>query len=173
MEKLGIECKQLMTKEIKEKIEQSPHLFIASFNRMVVPEQEQLRRKLKEIDASFLVLKNRILKRIFQQLNLENLSALMQGLIALALGGRNYVSVSKTLVDFAGKHQNFKILGAYLDEQFLDLNSVKRLASISSKETLFVQIVYGVKSPIQGLVNTLSATIKKFVVVIDKIKENK
>ncbi len=141
MEKLGIECKKLMAKEIKERLKQSSNLFITSFNTTTVPEQERLRRKLKEIDVSLLVLKNRIVKQVFQQLNLEELASLMQGLTAVTLGGRDPVCVSKALVDFAGKHENFKILGAYIDEQLLDLNSIKRLAAIISREALLAQIV--------------------------------
>lgn len=173
MEKLGIECKQLMAKEIEERLSTSPSLFVTSFKATAVPEQEKLRRKLKEVDASFVVVKNRLAKRVFQQLNLKSLTPLMQGLTAVTFGGRDYVCVSKTLVDFAGKHEDFKILGGYVEEQLLDSNSIKRVAAIPPKEVLLAQVVYGFKTPIQGLVNTLSATLKKFVVVIDKIREKK
>ena len=175
MEKLGLgkECKQLMAKEIKERLGQTSQLFITSFNNIGVSEQESLRRKLNEIDASLFVVKNRLAKEVFRQLKLETLTPLMKGLTAISLGGRDVLSVSKTLVDFAGKQENFRILGAYVDKQALRPAWVKRLASIPSKETLLAQIVYGLKLPLQGLVNTLSGTIKKFIIVINKIGENK
>lgn len=173
MEKLGSECKKLMAKEIKERLKSASCLFVTSFNTMAVSKQEQLRRKLKEINASLFVVKNRIVRQTLQQSNFEALATLMQGMTALTLGGDDSIAVSKALVDFTKKNENFKILGAYVDEQLLDLDSVKRLAAIPSKETLFVQIVYGFKTPIQGLVNCLSATIRNFVVVLDKIREKK
>jgi len=173
MEKLGIECKKQMIKEIKERLEDYPNLFLSSFKGMIAPEQDQLRHKLKEIDVSLVVVKNRIAKQAFQQSGLEILLPMMQGLTAVALGGEDCILPSKVLVDFARKSENFKILGAYVDEQLLDSDSVKRLAAIPSKEALLAQVFCGFKSPIQGLVNTLSATIKKFVIVIDKIKEKK
>ncbi len=173
MEKFGIECKKLMAKETKERLKESPGFFVASFKAMAVSEQEELRRKLKEIDVSLFVVKNRIAKRAFKELKQEAVAALLQGPAAITLGGCDSISISKALVNFAGKHENFKILGAYLDEQVLDLSSVKTLASIPSKEVLLAQIVGGFKSPIQGLVTSLSAMIKKFVIVIDKIREKK
>ncbi len=175
MEKPGIgrECKQLMAKEITASLKESTELFVISFNGMAVSEQDKLRRKLNEVDASLVVVKNRLAKQALRELKLEDLSTLMQGLTALSLGGRDTLTVSKTLVDFAQKQENCKILGAYVDRQLLDQNSVKKLASIPSKEALLSQIVYGLKSPIQGLVNCLSATIRNFVVVLDKIRENK
>jgi len=175
MEKLGLgrECKQLMAGEIKERLKQASELFITSFNTVAVCEQEKLRRKLNEIDASLLVVKNRLAKQAFQQLNLEGLTVLMKGLTAISWGGRDVLSISKALVDFAEKQENFRILGAYVDKQVLDPGSIKKLASIPSKEALFAQIVYGFKSPIQGLVNCLSATTRNFVVVLDRIREKR
>ena len=120
MEKLGLKCKQLMAKEIKERIEQSPALFITSFEQLLVPEQDSLRSKLKETGASFFVVKNRLAKRIFKELDRESLAPLIQGLTAISLGTDNAVSISKALVEFAGKYKNFKIMGAYVDKQPLD-----------------------------------------------------
>lgn len=162
-----------MAKETKEKIKNSSTLFIASFNMMPVSEQDLLRSKLKEIEASLFMVKNRIVKRTLKELDQENIASLLQGPTAIALGGRDSVSVSKTLVNFAGQHETFKILGAYVDDELLDASSVKRLASIPSREVLLAQVIGGLNSPIQGLVNSLSATIKKFVLVIDRIREKK
>ena len=173
MEKFGVECKKLMVEEMKERLQGSCALFITSFNTMGVSEQDELRRKLKEVNASLLVVKNRLAKLAFKQLNHEAIASLLQGPTGITFGSGDSLSVSKTLVNFAGKHENFKILGAYFDQQLLDPNSVKELASIPSKEALLAQIVIGLKSPIQGLMNALSGTIRNFVVVIDKIREKK
>lgn len=162
-----------MAKETRDKIKNSSTLFITSFNMMPVSEQDLLRSKLKEIEASLFMIKNRIAKRTLKELDQENIASLLQGPTAIALGGRDSVSVSKALVNFAGQHETFKILGAYIDDELLDASSVKRLASIPSREVLLAQVIGGLNSPIQGLVNTLSATIKKFVLVIDRIREKK
>lgn len=173
MEKFGIETKKLMVEEIKEKLKSSFNLFTTSYSGIAVSEQEQLRRKLKANQALMFIVKNRIANLAFKQLKHENLAALLQGSTAITIAGEDALSVSKTLVDLAGKSENFKVLGAYIDGQLLDSNLVKKLAAIPSKETLLAQVVGGIKSPIQGLVNTLSGTIKKFIVVIDKIREKK
>jgi len=171
MEKLGIKCKQLMAEEMQERLKQTNNLFITSFNSTSVPEQESLRCKLKQAGASFFMVKNRIAKQVFQRLELDVVTPLVQGPTAVALGGHDSICISKALVDFAGKHENFTILGGYVDKRVIYLASIKQLASISSREALLAQVFAGFKSPIQGLVNTLSATLKKFVVVIDKISK--
>lgn len=171
MEKLGRECKKLMAEEIKKKLKESGEFFLISFNAMAVSEQEELKGRLHDIDASIFVVKNRIAKQAFEQLDLGALATLPQGLTAITLGIREAIDISKALVNFADKHNNFKLLGAYVDEQLLDVSSIRQLASVTSKEALLTQVVCGIKAPIQGLVNSLSATIKKFVVVLDRIRE--
>jgi len=171
MEKLGTKCKQLMIEEIKKQISDSEHMFISSFNKIPVTEQDQLRRQLKEMDASLLVVKNRLAKQVFKQLKKDDLGSVLKGITVISLGGADSLAVSKTLVKFAEKQENFEILAGYVDEQVLDSNSVKRLAAIPSREILLSQIVGGIKSPIQGFVNSLSGTIKKFVLVVDRISE--
>lgn len=172
-EKLGIQCKKLMVKEIKDRLAGCPHLFLTSFKGISVTQQDELRSRLRENQTALLVVKNRLAQYVFAESKLEELRPLFQGLMAIILAGDDSLVVSKTLANFASKNEGFKILGAYVDEQLLDAASIKRLASIPSKEALLAQIVGGCKWPIQGLVNSLSGVVKKFVLVIDKIREQK
>jgi large subunit ribosomal protein L10 len=173
MKKYGIECKKLMVEEIKERLKKPSAIFITSFNAMLVPEQEQLRRKLKEIDTSLFLVKNRIAKQAFIQSDKEAVVCLMQGPTALALSNGDSVAISKVLVDFANKNSNFKILGAYIDGQLFDLTLVKKLASIPSRIVLLAQVIGGINSPIQRLLNSLSGSIAKFIIVLDRICNQK
>jgi large subunit ribosomal protein L10 len=173
MKKYGIECKKLMVEEIREKLEKPSAIFITSFNAMLVPEQEQLRRKLKEINTSLFLVKNRIAKQAFIQSGKETIASLIQGPTALALSNGDSVAISKVLIDFTKKYNNFKILGAYIDEQLFDFALVKKLASIPSREVLLAQVIGGINSPIQRLLNSLSGSITKFVIVLHKISNQK
>ncbi|MBN3039292.1 MAG: 50S ribosomal protein L10 [Candidatus Omnitrophica bacterium] len=172
-QRLGLECKRYMAKAMKGQFGQSPHIFITNLTALSVPDQEELRGKLREQNASMFVVKNRIAKNVFKELGIESMNSLLKGMTAVALGGEEAVNISKTLVSFAEKNESFSILGAYCFEQVLDSNSVKKLASIPSKETLIAQVLRGFQSPVQGFVTTLSATLKGFVVVLNKISEKK
>ncbi|MFH1245120.1 MAG: 50S ribosomal protein L10 [Candidatus Omnitrophota bacterium] len=173
MEKLGIELKRIMAREIKEKLQNKDELFFSSFSGLAVDEQERLRRRLKDNKASFMVVKNRIAQKVFSQLQIEELSTFMQQMTAITVSSGDPVSISKILLEFAEKNEKFVVVGAYVGGQTLNRNSVKQLATIPAKEVLLAQIVRGIKSPISGLVNCLSATMRNFVVVLDKIREKK
>lgn len=173
MEKLGIEFKKIMAREIKEKLQNREELFFSSFSGLTVAAQERLRRSLKDSKASFTVVKNRIAQKVFTQLQIEELGSFMQKMTAITISNGDPVSISKILLAFAEKNEKFVVLGAYVGGQTLDRNSVKQLATIPAKEVLLAQVVMGIRSPLFGLVNCLSATMKNCVVVLDKIREKK
>ena len=166
-------CKKMMIKQIKERLQSPGDIFVTSFQGMSVPEQETLRRKLKESDILLFIVKNRLAKRALNEAKREQLLPVLQGPSAIATGSTDCIATSKILIDFAKRNQNFKVLGAFVDQQLIDLDSIKGLASIPSKEVLMAQIVGQIKSPLQGLINTLSATIRNFVLILDKIRDKK
>lgn len=173
MEKLGIEFKRIMAREIKEKLRDRDELFFSSFNGLAVAEQERLRRKLKEHKAAFMVMKNRIARKVFAEMQIGESASFMRKMTAVIIGSGDPVSISKILLEFAEKNEKFSVLGAYVGGQILERSSVKQLAVIPAKEVLLAQIVSGISSPLRGLVNCLSATMRNFVVVLDKIREKK
>ncbi|MFC1631207.1 50S ribosomal protein L10 [Candidatus Omnitrophota bacterium] len=172
-ETLGIETKKLMSDEIKKKIAACGDLFVASFHKISVADQDQLRQKLAENEAAFSIVKNRIAQRALKESNREQVAGLLKGPSAIAFSRNDCLAVSKTLVEFAKKNETFEVRGGYVDGQILDGPAIAKLALIPSKAALLAQIVGGFKAPIQGLINTLTASIRNFVVVIDKIRENK
>ena len=96
--RIGLKCKELMIKEIEDRLGQDPNLFIASFSKMSVSDQYQLREKLRQVQANLLVTKNQLLKRIFEDFNIPELTKFMKGLTALAFGGNDSISISKVLI---------------------------------------------------------------------------
>lgn len=172
-QRLGQECKRYMAVEIKEKLKEKQNLFISHFSKISVTDQEDLRRQLHKINASFFVVKNRIAQKALKDLELSSLEPFLEGMTAIATGNEEAIEITKTLVAFAGKNENFEVSGGYFENQVLDMDAVKKLAAIPSRETLLAQVFSGFQSPIQGFVNTLSATIKGFVVVLNKINEKK
>ncbi|MFH1046264.1 MAG: 50S ribosomal protein L10 [Candidatus Omnitrophota bacterium] len=170
---LGFGCKETMAKEMKEKLAKCSQLFVTTFRTMPVVEQEELRRRLKEIKASLFVVKHRIVRHVFKELDMESLNKMRSGMTAIALGEEQSNRLPKVLLEFAAKNENFKVFAGYWENQLLDLPTVKRLATMPSREVLLAQVFGGFKLPIQGLVNTLAATMRGVVIVLNKISEKK
>ena len=87
--------------------------------------------------------------------------------------GSEGIAESKDLVNFAKTHDKFKIKGAVIDGKLVAEEKIKYMASLPSKEVLLAQVVGGIKAPITGFVMVLGGVIRKFVYVIDAVKNKK
>lgn len=172
-EKLARFCKESMVDEIVSQFKDHPNFIITSYMGSSVADLEALRKNLKKASSDYLVVKNSILKVVFDKLKLENEASRIESGMGIGFSGDDIISTCKVMVNFSKDHDKFKIKGAVVDGKVLEPEKVKILAMLPSKEVLLAQVVGGIKSPITGFVNTLSAVLRKFVYVVDAIKVSK
>jgi large subunit ribosomal protein L10 len=119
------------------------------------------------------VVKNSILKVVFDKLKLESESSKIESGMGLSLGGDDIIATCKAVSTFAGAHDKFKIKGAVIDGKSVGVDRVKALATLPAKEVLLAQVVGGIKAPITGFVYSLSGILKKFVYAVEAIRSAK
>ena len=172
-EGFGRLCKERMVEEIASRFKERPNFIITSYMGSSVSDIELLRRNLKKTSSSYVVVKNSILKVIFDKIKLKDEISKIDSGMGISLSGEDIISTCKILVTFAKDHEKFKIKGAIIDGKPVSTEKVKVLASLPPKEVLMAQVVGGIKSPITGFVNTLGGILRKFVYCIDAIKMSK
>ncbi|MFA4981370.1 MAG: 50S ribosomal protein L10 [Candidatus Omnitrophota bacterium] len=172
-DKYGKLCKELMIEEIASRFKERPNFVITSYMGSSVADLESLRRNLKQSSSTFFVVKNSALKIIFEKIKMESEVSKIDSGMGISLSGEDIVATCKILAAFAKDHDKFKIKGAVIDGKPLPPEKVKELAGLPPKNVLLAQVVGGIKSPITGFVNTLSAVLRKFVYVVDAIKTSK
>ena len=172
-EGFGRLCKERMVEEIAFRFKERPNFIITSYMGSSVSDMELLRRNLKKASSSYVVVKNSILKVIFDKIKLKDEISKIDSGMGISLSGEDIISTCKILVTFAKDHEKFKIKGAIIDGKPVSTEKVKVLASLPPKDVLLAQVVGGIKSPITGFVNTLGGILRKFVYCIDAIKTSK
>lgn len=173
VERFGKLCKEKMVEEILLRFTKHPNFVITSFMGTGTAGLESLRRSLKKSRGNYFVVKNSILKIIFNKMKLEEESAKIEGGMGISLLGDDVAFGCSLLVNFSKTNDKFKVRGAVIDGKRLSAERVKELASLPPKAVLLAQVVGGIKSPITGFVNTLGGIIRKFVYTVDAIKANK
>ena len=83
------------------------------------------------------------------------------------------VSPAKILVDFAKDTKKTEIKGGVLDGKTIDVDGVKYLASLPSKEELLAKMMGSLNAPVTGLVMALSGVMRNLVCALNAIKEQK
>lgn len=173
MAKIGKVCKEYMIKELSEKLKDKPNIFVTDCTSLGVAELEKLRERLKGISVNYVIIKNSLGKLALKNVKIESLAALIDGTIGLVLGGADPISTSKTLVKFSKDTGKLKIKGGLLDGKLVDDAQIKEISLLPPKEIILAMVFGGMKAPISGFVNVLEGTIRKFVYVINAIKNKR
>ena len=166
-------CKDRMINEVLTDFKERPNFFLTNYMGSSVSDLENVRKSLRPCKSSFFVVKNSILNVVLDQLKLEDAKKLVDGGVGISLSGDDVIATSKVLVNFSKTHEKFKIKGAYIDGKLISAEKIKEMASLPSKEVLLAQVVCGIKAPITGFVMVLGGVIRKFVYVVDAVKNSK
>jgi large subunit ribosomal protein L10 len=172
-EKYSKMCKEKMVEEIVSRINEHPNFVITSYMGSTVSELEGLRKNLKRASSDYLVVKNSILKVVFDKLSLKAEAAKIESGMGISFSGDDIIMTCKALSAFANANKNFKIKGAVIDGQSVAPDKVQMLATLPSREVLLSRALAGMKSPITGFVNTLAGVLRKFVYAVNAIKESR
>lgn len=172
-QKLGKLCKDKMMTELLLRFEKHPNFIITNYMGSSTSDMEMLRRNLKKTSANYFVVKNSVLRLVFNKMKLEEESAQVEGGIGISFAGGDVVSTCNILVGFSKTHDKFKIKGGVIDGKRMPVEKIKQLASLPSRQVLLAQVASGMNAPIAGFVNTLSGVLRKFVYVVDAIKNSK
>jgi large subunit ribosomal protein L10 len=95
------------------------------------------------------------------------------GPTALAFGFDDVVAPAKILADFAKDHKKLELKCGVLEGKVIDLNTVKELANLPSKEALLGQVAGMLQAPIRGLVTVLSGPLRNVAYAVEAIRKQK
>ncbi len=127
---------------------------------LTVAEDRALRQKVIAANASMRVIKNTLAKRAVDGTKYAGLSAHFKGPTAL-IYSNDQIAPAKVIAEFAKTNKKVEIVGGTYNGTALDVNAVKALATIPSREVLLAQLAGLLKSPVQRLAVGLGAVAAK------------
>jgi large subunit ribosomal protein L10 len=154
------EEKSATIQEIAAQIEASEAIFAVDYRGISVSQAAELRSKLREADASFRVVKNRLTKLAADQAGEKRLAELLQGPTALTFVRGDTAEAAKAISTFNKEHDVLTYKGGYMDTTLLDPESFKAIALLPNREVLIGQFAGVVASPVTGVVRGLNALIQ-------------
>ena len=165
------EQKEKMVADYVEKMSRSQALILANYRGLTVSHMTDLRRKLRETDGQFQVVKNSLLRLALEQSGLPVPEAVMEGPVAVGYCFDEASPVAKAFMDFAKETEILKIKGAILGSNILDSEGVKGLADLPPREVLLAQLLGAVQGPMSSLASTLAAPMRELVQVLQARSE--
>ncbi|MCZ2103266.1 MAG: 50S ribosomal protein L10 [Burkholderiales bacterium] len=135
-------------------------LVIAEYRGITVADMTKLRASARSQGVSLSVLKNTLARRAVNGSHFEVLADQMTGPLIYGFS-EDAVAAAKVVADFAKTNDKLVIRGGAFAGKTLDVNGVKELASIPSKEVLLAQLCGLLMSPISRTAVVLGALAAK------------
>jgi large subunit ribosomal protein L10 len=165
--------KSATIEEIAAQIEGSEAIFAVDYRGISVPQAAELRSKLRDADASFRVVKNRLTKLAADKAGEERLAELLQGPTALAFVRGDTALAAKTISTFNREHEVLTFKGGFMEGLDLDEDKFKSIARLPSRDVLNGQFAGVVASPLTGLVRGLGSMISGLASQLQQLQTQK
>jgi large subunit ribosomal protein L10 len=167
------EQKAVAIEEIAAHIDESHAIFAVDYRGISVPQVAELRAKLRDADATFKVVKNSLTERAADQAGAETLKDYLAGPTALTFVRGDVATAAKAIADYARATQLLPFKGGLMDGATLDVDQLRSLSRLPSRDVLYGQLVGVVASPVGGLVRSLSALVGGLASALGQVRDKK
>ena len=152
--------KAAVVTDVGRQAARSQTLALAEYRGLTVESLNKLRVDARSKGVYLHVLKNTLARRAVAGTPFEVASGAMVGPLIYGFS-EDAVAAAKVISDFAKTNDKLIIKGGAFAGKALDVNGVKALASIPSREVLISQVAGLLKSPIQRMAGVLAAVAEK------------
>lgn len=148
--------------DLSEKLNRSPFLLVADYQRMKVDQFGELRNRLAPAGAEVRVVKNSFLKRAMADSGMPDVADKLTGQTAIVMGENDVAPVAKILKLFAAEFKIAALKIGVVDKEVLSTSDVEALAELPSREILLSQLLGLLLAPATRLVRVLNEPASAF-----------
>ena len=152
--------KEAVINEVTGLAAKAQTLVIAEYRGITVADMTKLRVAARSNGVSLSVLKNTLARRAVAGTGFDVVSDQMTGPLIYGFS-EDAVAAAKVVAEFAKTNDKLVIRAGAYGGKALDVNGVKQLASIPSKEVLLAQLLGLMQSPISRTARVLAALAEK------------
>ena len=145
--------------------------FLINYKGLKVVDATELRRKVREMDGSYLVVKNSLATRAAKETMLEKLIPYFEGPTAVAFHRKDVVGLAKLLTEMAKANPNVAFKAALIEGKVVPASEIQSIASMPSREVMLGKLLFLLKAPLQKLATVLKAPVRDLGLVLKQVKK--
>lgn len=161
--------KVTLVDNLVEELKDAKSLVLVNYTGLNVKSQQELKRRLKEVNGRMVVVKNTLLKRAIERAKLDNQMAtdeILQGQTALVIADEDPIAPIQTLGKFAKETELPKFKVGVVEGSFQNSEALAKLSTLPGRDTLLGQVLGALIAPEYGLVGTLQGNIQKLLFIL-------
>ena len=161
------EKKEALLKTYSENIEKSSAIFLTDYKGITVNEMTDLRKKLREAESAYAIVKNTLVRKAFDEAGVNSLEDLLSGPVGVSFCFGEAPTAAKALVEFAKDVEIFEIKGGVVGNDFVDADGIKNLADLPPLDVLRAQLLGVIAAPASQIAGVISGGVRQVVNVVD------
>jgi large subunit ribosomal protein L10 len=153
--------KKAIVAELTEKVKKAAAGVVVDYKGITVEEDTALRRECREAGVDYAVVKNTMLRFVFNDVGMGELTGILNGTTSLALSD-DVVASARVMGEYAKKlEKKFEIKGGFMEGKAVDLATIQALANIPPLPILRAQVLGTMLAPITSLAVVLKLIAEK------------
>jgi len=170
---LRLDEKKKITDDLQDRFSRSAIVVLTDYKGLDVTSINDLRRRLREEDIEYQVVKNTLLVRASEDTEVALIRDFFKGPSAIALSYEDPVAPAKILTKFAKENQRLEIKVGVMNGKLLDVDAIKVLSKLPSREVLLGQLLSTLNMVPTSFVRTLAEIPRGLVSVLAAIRDQK
>lgn len=164
-------AKKQFVDDMESKLQRSQIVILMNYSGLTVEEMNNIRRKVEPSGVEFKVVKNTLVSHAMERVGISGLDAHLVGPTGVFLAFGDPVGPVKALTELLKTNEKLQVKAAWLSGRILNLDDVKQLANMPSREVLLGQLLGTLQAPMAQLVGVLSAVPGNFIGVLQAYKD--
>jgi large subunit ribosomal protein L10 len=143
-------------------------MIVASYNKLTVAQDFELRKTLRNTGAKYRVVKNTLAERASKGTKVEEVLKNLAGVTSIAYTSGDPVALAKALSKYAKDNPEFTFKAGVVEGRVISIKEIESLATMPSKEEIYSKLLFLLNSPAQRLVTVAGAVGRDLAVVINQ-----
>lgn len=171
---LSKDYKKEILQDLIVKLKESKGVILTDYQGMSVFEISRLRNELRENKVEYKVVKNTLLEKASEELNVKDLTKDLIGCTAIAFSSDDGIAPARLLKEYYKKNKiDLKVKSGLIDGRVFNPEKIMEIASLPLKDVLMAQIVAGIRFPLFSLVFILQGPLRGLIYGLKAVKGQK
>jgi len=156
--------------EIATEISEASAVLAVDPTGLSVSQSAEIRSALRAADARLRIVKNTLTLRAADKAGVEELKPLLEGPTALTFVRGDAAAAAKAIADYSRTTDLLPFKGGLMDGAPLEIEQIKAIARLPSRDVLYGQLVGMVAAPITGLARGLNALLSGVAIALGQVQ---
>lgn len=163
--------KAIFVQNLVEELKDTESAILVDFSGLSVTAQQELKKKLSEVNSKMIVVKNTLFKLAGKKVGLPKKAltdSVLTGQTALVVSEKDPISPLFVLAKFALEYETPQFKVGIIEKAFQNKNELTKLSKLSGKDALAAQTLGVIASPTHSLISVLQNNLQSLVFVLDR-----